>query len=165
MQKYKLKYRTKSFDKEGMILEGYAIGDKGACQTLKVKAKSIYENNIDTMSKRDIYECLEYGAENEWNYLMGALEPFNEPKISLTRLEHEILKYYLEKEFKYICRDKDGELFIYKNRPSKMHIEWNGNNNLDEFKEIQFKDLFSFISWEDEKPYSIGNILYRCEVD
>ena len=164
MQKYKLKYRTKSFDKKGMILEGHTIGDKGACQTLKVKAKSIYENNIDTMSKRNIYECLEYGAENEWNYLMGAVEPFNEPTISLTCLEHEILKYYLEKGFKYICRDKYDGLFIYKNKPSKMHIEWN-DNSLDEFKGIQFEDLFSFITWEDEKPYSIENILCRCEVD
>ena len=165
MQKYKLKYRTKSFDKEGMILEGYAIGDKGACQTLKVKAKSIYENNIDTMSKRDIYECLEYGAENEWNYLMGALEPFNEPKISLSKLEYELLKYYLEKGYKYIARDKDGELLTYKNKPFKMSIEWNGNNSLYELEEIRFEGLFSFISWKDEKPYSIENILYRCEVN
>lgn len=165
MQKYKLKYRTKSFDKKGMILEGHTIGDKGARQTLKVKAKSIYENNIDTMSKRDIYECLEYGAENEWNYLMGAVEPFNEPNIFLTRLEYEILKYYLEKGFKYICRDKSDGLFIYKNKPSKMCIEWNDNNSLYEFKRIQFEGLFSFITWEDEKPYSIENILYRCEMD
>lgn len=133
-------------------------------QRVFVRAWDIYLDNKNLMSDDETEVCLANGSYNVWTYWISELEPLNS-KVPLSKLEYELLKYYSEKGYKYIARDRDGELFIYKNRPSKMHIEWNDNNSLDEFKEIQFKDLFSFISWEDEKPYSIENILYRCEVD
>lgn len=163
MEKFKLKYKTHSFDHKGMIFEGYIIGDKGNIQIAKVKAENIISNNIDAMSKNDIYSCLTNGIEHEWTYSLYTLEHLMKPIIPLTVLEYGLLKYYLKKEYKYIARDKDGELFIYKNKPYKLDIEWN-NDFFEGFKEIQFKDLFSFIKWENDEASTIEDILNNCEV-
>lgn len=163
MEKFKIKFKTHSFDHEGMIFEGHSTSVEGKNQIVIAKAKDIISNNIDTMSKNDICSCLAGGREYKWTYSLDALEYLMKPIIPLTILEYELLKYYLKKEYKYITRDKDGELFIYKNKPYKLDIEWN-NDFFEGFKEIQFKDLFSFIKWENDEASTIEDILNNCEV-
>lgn len=79
-------------------------------------------------------------------------------KISL--LEYELLKYYFHKGYKYIARNNDESLFIYRNKPQRINYEWCVNG----YRAIDFKGLFSFIKWEDEEPTLIQNILDNCEV-
>ena len=37
----------------------------------------------------------------------------------LTLLEHEVLSYLANKQYLYIARDEDGDLFVYKEKPIK----------------------------------------------
>lgn len=78
-------------------------------------------------------------------------------EIKLSEREIEILKALKVLEFKYIARDsyKDS-LFAYKTNPEKSFSSWLGNDsNICRVK----KDLFDFVKWEDEKPYSIEELL------
>ena len=80
-------------------------------------------------------------------------------KISI--LEYELLKHYFHKGYKYIARNNDESLFAYRNKPQRLNYDWCVNG----YRAIDFKELFSFVKWEDEEPYSITYILNNCEVD
>jgi hypothetical protein len=77
----------------------------------------------------------------------------------LSEDEKVILKNISE-EWKWIARDEDGEIWIYKDKPvkgikSKM---WRNISSCDS-KINLFNHLFQFIKWEDEEPYLISNLL------
>ncbi|HJI35514.1 MAG TPA: hypothetical protein OIL95_13805 [Coprobacillaceae bacterium] len=74
----------------------------------------------------------------------------------LTLLEHEVLSYLANKQYLYIARDEDGDLFVYKEKPIKNLNYWNADrcNQL-----IYFENKFNFIQWEDNEPVLIQNIL------
>lgn len=120
----------------------------------------IYLNNKDIMSDDEVKDCLSYGIKHEWAYWISELESLN-PKISLSKLEYELLKYYSEHGYRYIARDDDKTLFAYDTKPDKIQYEWEVTK---ETKGINFDDLFSFIKWEDEEPTLIQDILDRYEV-
>ena len=84
------------------------------------------------------------------------------PQFLLTRLEYELLKYW-GKKYKYIARDKDSMLYIYKDKPSKKGDVWASlydHCRVDRY----IGDLFHFISWSDKEPMSIEELLNNCEV-
>lgn len=61
----------------------------------------------------------------------------------------------LPKWANWIARDKSGALWIYKNQPIKAFVSWesvDGDQN-DEIHDP--KDVYSFIKWEDEEPWSL----------
>ena len=84
------------------------------------------------------------------------------PFFLLTRLEYELLKHW-NKKYKYIARDKDGSLYIYKDKPSKKEDVW---CSLYAYCRIDryIDDLFHFIEWTDKEPMSIEELLNNCEV-
>ena len=85
------------------------------------------------------------------------------PQFLLTRLEYELLKYWNNKLYKYIARDRDGMLYIYKDKPLKNGDEL--GSLYTHFRVTRrFDDLFNFISWEDKEPMSIEELLNNCEV-
>ena len=90
---------------------------------------------------------------------------FEEPSAHfiITRLEYELLKYWNNKLYKYIARDRDGMLYIYKDKPLKNEDKW-GSLYTHFIVTRRFDDLFNFISWEDEEPMSIEELLNNCEV-
>lgn len=75
----------------------------------------------------------------------------------LTEDEKAILRN-IDKDYKWIARDKNTRLFAYPNEPYKHHgaLGWLGNNS--ESMQL-FKHLFQFIQWEDTEPYLIGELL------
>ncbi len=81
-------------------------------------------------------------------------------KPKLTESEKIILKN-LEPSlnFKYIARDKDDILFVYKEKPYKNYNCWRCINNLGKCVQLPFKNLFQFIRWEDENAYLIDDLL------
>lgn len=155
---FRLRKKNFSFEKKGMILKGEVSEDN---QYVLVKAWDIYLNNKDIMSNDDVRVCLLYGIKHEWMYLISELEPLN-PIIPLSKLEYELLKYYSEHGYQYIARDYDEVLYAYDTKPRKMQYEW---KTAKEITRINFRDLFSFVKWEDEEPCSIAYILDNCEVD
>lgn len=125
-----------------------------------VRAFDIYLDNKDIMSDKEIETCFINGSEFIWSYWMSELESLN-PTIPLSKLEYELLKYYIEHGYQYIAKDKSNQLFVYGNKPCKMSCTW---DDVENFCECNFKNLFSFVSWEDKEPTLIQDILDRYEV-
>lgn len=80
--------------------------------------------------------------------------------IKVTQTEYHILKG-LDDKWKYIARDENGDLFLYKNCPTRGIDVWGYDDYYHRF--YAFNALFTFIKWEDEEPYSIEELL-KCEV-
>lgn len=78
--------------------------------------------------------------------------------IKLTEDEKVILKN-LPKRCKWITRDKDGNLFIYGNKPIKRESSWTSEIMFNWFCMWIFNHLFQFIKWKDEEPYLIEDLL------
>lgn len=154
---FRLRKKSFGFDKKGMILKGIASNDE---QCIFVRAFDIYLDNKDIMSDEEIETCFINGSEFIWSYWMSELESLN-PTIPLSKLEYELLKYYSEHGYQYIAKDKSNQLFVYGNKPCKMSCTW---NDVENFCECNFKNLFSFVSWENKEPTLIQDILNRYEV-
>lgn len=77
----------------------------------------------------------------------------------LTEIERAILSG-LSIEYKWIARDEDGNLYIFKTKPKKnMELElWEGEHYAS--LEI-YNHLFKFIKWEDEEPRPIISLTSR----
>lgn len=90
------------------------------------------------------------------------LEEYKEP-IKLTLHEKCILES-LPNDYQYIARDENGDLFIYKYKPTRGGNSWfllpqyTGTCLMN-----IFKDLFKFIKWEDDVR-DIKDILKDCGV-
>lgn len=126
------------------------------------------------MEKEALIEALETLKESDYsNYHVGyntgvedcirVIADMYEPKFILTRLEYELLKRWNNMLYKFIARDKDGALYIYKEKPEKKNEVW-GTLYGHKIVAKYFDDLFTFIEWKDEYPFSIGKLLINCEV-
>ena len=155
---FRLRKKNFSFEKKGMILKGEVSDDN---QYIFVRAWDIYLNNKDIMSDDEVEFCLSYGINHKWMYLISELESLN-PIIHLSKLEYELLKYYIGHGYRYIARDKDELLFACDIKPRKIQDRW---DVIERVKKINFNDLFSFIKWEDKEPYPIAYILDNCEAN
>ena len=81
----------------------------------------------------------------------------------LTRLEYELLKHWKDNGYKYIARDRDLTLYIYKDKPAKNEDVWaTGYGHAR--AERDFDDLFHFVEWADKEPMNIEKLLNECEV-
>lgn len=90
------------------------------------------------------------------------LSEYKEP-VKITKLEYELLKWLIDKDYKYIARDSGGGLYAYYKQPSKSERIW-GSVYGNHFSICDFRYLFQFIEWEDEEPTSIKEVLENCEV-
>ena len=75
-------------------------------------------------------------------------------KPQLNENEKVILRS-LPKEYKWIARDLSGMVYIFIERPEKGQAIWYGCGQ----PMIPIYNLFQFIQWEDEEPYSIEKLL------
>ena len=66
----------------------------------------------------------------------------------------------IDKKYKWIAKDKDGEVCIYINKPKKEDVSW---DNFSFYKPLDIiKDsLFTEIKWEDEEPIYIDDYVER----
>lgn len=87
------------------------------------------------------------------------------PKIPL------VTKYFLESlnnKYKWIAKDENGQVWAYDMKPKKDKKvkQWfNGAKGTTyRFEDIFKKELFDFLSWEDEKPTNIKELLENCEI-
>lgn len=78
-------------------------------------------------------------------------------EIKLTEAEKTILGN-LRCGINYIARDKDGRLYVYDGKPSKRDDIWSGDNT-HSLSCIFPNTFLSFITWEDEEPYLISDLL------
>lgn len=83
--------------------------------------------------------------------------------VKLSRLEYEILKFAINKNYEYIARDYDGELYVFMEKPYKSEsFFWktDGYYSTLEMSSV----LFQFVKWEDAEPTLIKEVLNNCEV-
>lgn len=60
---------------------------------------------------------------------------------------------------KYIARDNNNELYIYNEKPTRRDCDWYLNDGFFcRISTIFFGNMFDFIKWEDEKPWSIEDL-------
>jgi ferredoxin len=85
------------------------------------------------------------------------LKAEHKEKPKLSEAERVILEN-IDEEYKWICRDKNSALCVYKSEPEKGIGNWN-NSEGDWLSLTVFTHLFQFIKWEDENPYNIEELL------
>lgn len=108
------------------------------------------------------YDCAfddpDYICENKktkWLY-----EEYTPPKPKLTKREHAFCEAV---ESGWLARDEDEELYLHQNKPEKRTITWVGDITSSEIN-LRFYPSFDFITWEDDEPYSIEEML-KWEVE
>lgn len=75
---------------------------------------------------------------------------------NLTEREVEVLNALHTLGCEWLVRDKDNRLFAYRHKPSKRNIGWFRFGSLTILVE---ENLFTFITWENEEPVSIKELL------
>ena len=105
-------------------------------------AKCLFNDDIDC----DI--SLEQWSESEYV-----------EKNTITSREKKFLDVLLPK-LKYIARDSNNSLFIYPIKPIRFGAHWMVKNDYYFYKiaKDMYGDMFDFIKWEDEKPWSIEDL-------
>lgn len=93
--------------------------------------------------------------------MLWLLSEYKEP-IKLTRTEYSLLRHVYKLNYKYIARDKNGDISVYLDEPDKDILTefWHGK----EYEITLFNNLFPFIKWEDKEPILIKGVLNNCEV-
>ena len=67
----------------------------------------------------------------------------------------------IDKEYKWIARDRWGEMWIYSDKPKKEDEQWNWNTYYFKPLNIFKNSLFTEIKWEDEEPVYIDDYVNR----
>lgn len=130
----------------------------------------IHSNGVEYVSDlfiRDFNDVLKVYSDYTCSNLLWErkVKPsFIIDEINLLRF---IQRYHDRKyDYEWIARDEDGELYVYVNRPEKSDDHWRNNHHLGDLEPIgaanplrPFNDMFKFIKWEDEEPYSISELL------
>lgn len=117
-------------------------------EQLRYRHSSLPDVNLDIVKVYEDYTCTKVLWERK-------------EKPVLTEAEKAILRS-LPKEYKYIARDKNGDLCIYSHPVEKDRIIWRVYSKYEDsisFEITVFGHLFQFIKWEDENAYSIEELL------
>lgn len=79
-------------------------------------------------------------------------------KPTITSREKNLLDVLLP-SCKYIARDNNNELYIYNEKPTRRYCDWYSDDDiLCRISTRFFGNMFDFIKWEDEKPWSIEDL-------
>ena len=90
------------------------------------------------------------------------LSEYREP-VKISKLEYGILEYlFKNKQYKFIVRERNDCLYIYKSNPKKEVDGWQSLSMSCGLN--PFNGLFEFVKWEDKEPTSIEKVLENCEV-
>lgn len=101
------------------------------------------------------------GFEDYKNYtilpklLSGYLKIIKElsiKNIDLTLEEQTVIDYCKLCGYKYLAKDKNGEVWAYKGKPNKDRAMWE-NIGIDVAMNVKYN--LSFLSWEDKEPWII----------
>lgn len=66
----------------------------------------------------------------------------------------------LDERFKWLARDKDGELWAFESKPYKNNVQWLTpmNDFTDMYRVAEISSKYSFIKFEDDEPTKIKYI-------
>ena len=77
----------------------------------------------------------------------------------LTREEYDRLKKKYEMRYNWVAKYKDGYVFVYEQKPVKMEDYWYSSDFKTEVDGIKL----DFMSFEDEEPYNIKELIDEAE--
>ena len=81
-------------------------------------------------------------------------------KPSLLTEDERVILRNLDKRWKYLARDLDGELYAFGQKPKKIEDYWGESQDIHTRINILLCDsLFKFIKFEDNEPYNIEELL------
>lgn len=78
-------------------------------------------------------------------------------KTTITSREKNLLDALLS-NCKYIARDKDNLLYVYYEKPIRGNQFWISDYVSYNMPKYMYGDVFNFIKWEDEEPWSIEDL-------
>ena len=121
------------------------------------------ENKVVCCGDINCIQCL-FGKKDNYVYYcddekrMQWSESEYVEKPTITSREKNFLDLLLPK-WKYIARDNNNELYIYNEKPTRRDCDWYLNDGIFcRISTMFFGNMFDFIKWEDEKPWSIEDL-------
>lgn len=137
----------KNFEKYiDVIIEDYNLGTSLLCALAHIRGDKNSCSGI---------RCRECVADSlDW-----LKEEYKEPCL-LSHAEYVILRN-LPIEYKWIGRDSNTIICVYKEKPYKEWFGWTKNYPVITID--VFNHLFQFIKWEDEEPYEITKLIEDYE--
>jgi hypothetical protein len=78
--------------------------------------------------------------------------------------EYDFLSYMSKTlKMKYIARDLDGQLMVYKDKPLKSRNKWYtiGYLYIDKYPLVSEYEFTKDIKWEDSEPFVIDDFLNK----
>ena len=101
-------------------------------------------------------ECEDTGDCTEC--IIKWLKAEHKEKITISEAERIILGN-INKDYKWICRDKDNTLKLYIYKPKNHKGNWFADEVTISYRLECFNHLFQFITWNDSEPYNIEELL------
>jgi hypothetical protein len=147
-EKYKEEILT--LNKKGLLF-GVVNGEPRSCMNIKDCEGCQFNPYPDR--EFTLENCI--GATIKWLY--------QEPKIKLTKSEKTFCEM-INDGSRYLTRDSDGTLSVYNAIPRKEKLYWDFDGIMNPITLNSNMDLFSFIKWEDDKPWNIEDLL-KLEVE
>ena len=111
-----------------------------------------YDENLTRSSRQESYDIMKVYKDYTCKELLWE----RKPKPELTEDEKIILRN-VPKQYEWIARDAGDSLCVYTKRPIKQMSVWSTDGWMSPMS--LFHNLFQFIKWEDEEPYSIEELL------
>ena len=108
-------------------------------------------------------QCLFYKEDDHGSYcdreanIRWAESEYVEKKHTITSREKNFLDTLIS-NCKYIARDKDNSLYVYYDKPIRGNKFWISDYASHNMPKDMYGDVFSFIKWEDEEPWSIKDL-------
>ena len=116
-----------------------------------VKGKPVGCNSLSGCNKCDLYDEISCKIRfSQWLF-----SEYKEPAPTLTPKERAFCEIINDREGRFIARDKNGELNVYHHKVERSIGFWDG---LCGYLRIS-PSYFPFIKWEDEKLWSIEDLL------
>ena len=114
-----------------------------------------------------IFNRGEGGDCNTFDITRWLYEEYQKPKIKIP-LATKVILESLNDRWEWIAKDKDNCVVSFENKPTKGIKIWNDKKmmgrTLSRLNYTFKNDLFDFLSWEDEEPTNIRELLENCEV-
>ena len=94
-------------------------------------------------------------AECKKAFIKWLNEEYKEP----ISADEKVILRNLPEEYKYIARDSNANISVYKTKPTKKLSIWVGLIGGNTVPLNLYNHLFQFVKWEDDEPYSIEELL------
>lgn len=136
------------------------LSDIETTDNVVCKACALMRNKTECIFK--IMPTFERKCPNNREIVDFLLSEYTE-SVKLTDVERTILKN-VDEEYKYIARDKNRKIFVYRKKPYKKDRcdNWVTDTSVY-YRDFPFTSMFDFISFEDDEPYLIDDLLERAQ--